>query len=156
MGVGKSTVCEILNKKLPKCVFLDGDWCWNMHPFVVTEETKRMVMDNICHTLNNFIACSEFQNILFCWVLHEQGIIDEILSRIDTSDLKVVCVSLIASEKTLKNRLQKDVDAGLRESDVVERALARLPMYEKLNTTKIDTDNLTVAEVAQKIIELTA
>ena len=156
MGVGKSAVCEILNKKLPKCVYLDGDWCWNMHPFVVTEETKRLVKDNICHSLNNFIACSEFENILFCWVLHEQCIIDEIVSRIDSANLKVVSVSLTASETVLKNRLQKDIDAGLRENDVIARSVARLPLYDKLRTVKIDTDNLTLEQVAQKIISLTA
>ena len=29
MGVGKTTVCQLLKKKLPKNVFLDGDWCWD-------------------------------------------------------------------------------------------------------------------------------
>jgi len=43
MGVGKTTACRILRTKLSRTVFLDGDWCWYSHPFVVTEETKRMV-----------------------------------------------------------------------------------------------------------------
>ena len=155
MGVGKSAVCEILNKKLPKCVYLDGDWCWNMDPFVETEETKRMVKDNICHALNNFIKCAEFENVVFCWVLHEQEIIDELLSRVATENLHVVRVSLIASEMVLKSRLQKDIDAGLRDNGIIERSLARLPQYDRLDTIKIDTDNLTVEQVAQKIISLT-
>ncbi len=60
MGVGKTTSCRILKTKLPFSVFLDGDWCWDSHPFVVTEETKRMVVDNICYLLNNFIKCSAY------------------------------------------------------------------------------------------------
>lgn len=56
MGVGKSTVCGELNKTLPKSVYLDGDWCWNMDPFVVTEETKAMVLSNAQYLLNSFIA----------------------------------------------------------------------------------------------------
>lgn len=28
MGVGKSTVSEIVANKLEYSVFLDGDWCW--------------------------------------------------------------------------------------------------------------------------------
>ena len=66
MGVGKTTVCQSLKRLLPKAVFLDGDWCWDADPFVVTEETKAMVMDNICHVLNNFIHCTEYENIIFC------------------------------------------------------------------------------------------
>ena len=38
MGVGKTATCRILKNKLPNCVFLDGDWCWNMHPFQVMHE----------------------------------------------------------------------------------------------------------------------
>ena len=35
MGVGKTTTCRILKEKLDRSVFLDGDWCWDMHPFTV-------------------------------------------------------------------------------------------------------------------------
>ena len=49
MGVGKTTTCLELQKRLPKNVFLDGDWCWKMEPFVANDETKAMVMDNIAH-----------------------------------------------------------------------------------------------------------
>ena len=42
MGVGKTTVCRRLARRLPNSAFLDGDWCWDMHPFQVTEETRRM------------------------------------------------------------------------------------------------------------------
>ena len=42
MGVGKTTTCQILKRKLDKSVFIDGDWCWDMHPFVVNKETKNL------------------------------------------------------------------------------------------------------------------
>ena len=58
MGVGKTTVCQNLKRLLPNAVFLDGDWCWDADPFQVTDETKAMVLDNICHLLNNFIRCT--------------------------------------------------------------------------------------------------
>ena len=29
MGVGKTTVCQLLKQDLPNSVFLDGDWCWD-------------------------------------------------------------------------------------------------------------------------------
>ena len=58
MGVGKTTVSQQLKKDLANSVFLDGDWCWDADPFQVTDETKEMVMDNICYLLNNFLHCS--------------------------------------------------------------------------------------------------
>jgi broad-specificity NMP kinase len=102
MGVGKTTTCQIIKNKLNNSVFLDGDWCWDMHPFQVTEETKQMVLENICFLLNSFIKCSAYENIVFCWVMHEQTIIDYIVSRLDTSDCKVHSISLVCSEQALQ------------------------------------------------------
>lgn len=59
MGVGKTTVSQQLKKVLPNSVFLDGDWCWDADPFQVIEETKAMVMRNICFLLNSFLHCME-------------------------------------------------------------------------------------------------
>lgn len=154
MGVGKTTVCRALQKKLLHCVFLDGDWCWDMSPFVVNEETKAMVMDNICHLLQNFLRCTAYENIIFCWVMHEQSIIKQILSRLDVGEAEVKTISLIASEKAITARLEKDVTAGIRTPDVIERSIARIPLYEKLDTLKIDTNEKTADAVAEEIAAL--
>ena len=63
MGVGKTTVSQQLKKDLANSVFLDGDWCWDADPFQVTDETKDMVMDNICYLLNNFLHCSAYYDL---------------------------------------------------------------------------------------------
>ena len=107
MGVGKTTVCQLLKQDLPNSVFLDGDWCWDASPFQVTDETKAMVTNNICYLLNNFLKCSAYENIIFCWVMHEQSIIDSILKKLDVQNCDVKCVSLVADEKTLCERYQK-------------------------------------------------
>lgn len=65
MGIGKTTTCQVLKTKLDKSVFLDGDWCWDMHPFMVNEETKKLVLENICMLLNNDLKCSVFDHIIF-------------------------------------------------------------------------------------------
>ena len=67
LNPSKTTISQQLKQDLPNSVFLDGDWCWDSNPFHVTEETKVMVVDNICHLLNNFIHCSAYENIIFCW-----------------------------------------------------------------------------------------
>lgn len=154
MGVGKTTVCQALKKELNQSVFLDGDWCWDMHPFVVNEETKSMVMDNICHLLNNFIHCHEYQNILFCWVLHEQTIINELLSRIDTHDCQVYCLSLVCSPEKLTQNIQKDIQLGKRTIDVLQRSMERLPHYSQLDTQCIDCTDLTIEYIVMKIKEI--
>ena len=151
MGVGKTAVCRALQQRLPNCAFLDGDWCWDMKPFYVTDETKAMVKDNICHVLGNFLRCSAFDNVVFCWVMHQQSILDEIVSRLPLRDVELHCISLTASRSALADRLQKDIDAGLRQPDVVGRSLDYLPLYEGLNTQKVDTTGLTIDEIIEKL-----
>ena len=154
MGVGKTTVSQNLKIKLRNSVLLDGDWCWDMLPFQVTEETKNMVMENICYVLNNFIKCSAFNHIIFCWVLHQQDIINHILSHLDTGNCRVVTISLTCSKSVLESRLRKDVANGLRNADVIERSVKRIPMYHELDTIKIDTSEKTTEEVAEMILRL--
>lgn len=154
MGVGKTTVCQLLKKKLNNSVFLDGDWCWDADPFVVTEETKEMVTDNICHLLNNFIHCSAYENIIFCWVMHEQTIIDGILARLDVNDCAVKVISLVCDEETLRARLQKDIDGGIRSEDIIERSMARIAFYDKLDTIKVDTSQKSLGEIVGEIEQM--
>ncbi len=154
MGIGKTTVCQILKKKMDNAVFLDGDWCWDADPFCVTEETKAMVVDNICYLLNNFLHCSAYENIIFCWVMHEQAIIDGLLSGLDTGLCEVKNISLICAKDTLANRLKKDIEAGIRKPDIIERSVARQPLYELLNTVKVDVTDLSADAAAERIIRL--
>lgn len=154
MGVGKTAVCQALKLLLHKSVFLDGDWCWDMHPFSVTQETKAMVMDNIAHLLSNFLRCSEIEHVILGWVMHEQAIIDSLLARLPLEDCEVIPVSLICDAATLTGRLQKDIDAGIRTPDVLARSLTRLEQFSKLNTYRIDTTGKTIQETAQAILTL--
>jgi hypothetical protein len=152
MGVGKTATCLCLQRHLPKNVFLDGDWCWYMRPFQLTEETKRLAMDNICHLLNSFLHCSAFETIVFCWVLHEQSILDKLLARLDTAECEVHSISLVCSEQALKARIQRDIDAGIRSADVLERSVARLPLYAALQTDHLDVSVLSAEQAALEIL----
>lgn len=155
MGVGKTTVCRELKNQLPRSVFLDGNWCWDMNPFVVTEETKAMVLDNITTLLKNFLRCSAYDHVIFCWVMHQQAILDQILSRLDLTGVTVVPVSLVCSQEVLLQRLNQDVSAGLRQPDILLRSPQRLLLYDALDTHKIDTSCATVPEIVQAILRLT-
>lgn len=153
MGVGKTAVCKRMKYLLNNSVFLDGDWCWDANPFTVTDETKTMVLDNISHLLNNFIHCSAYLNIIFCWVMHRQDIINNLLEKLDLTQCEVKVVSLICDGETLKSRLQKDIDNGIRTADIIDRSIERIPLYQGLNTIKIDTTSKSIDTVANEILE---
>lgn len=156
MGVGKSSVSALLQKRLGRSVYLDGDWCWNMEPFVVCDETKAMVLDNICHLLGNFLGCSLLDNIIFCWVLDQEEILQEILRRLgpQLEGCQVKAVSLLCSPEKLQARLEGDVARGLRQPDIIPRSLERLWRYDALPTIKLDTSRLSPAQVAEALSAL--
>lgn len=151
MGVGKSAVCAALLERLQPGAYLDGDWCWTMRPFSVTEETRALVLDNICGVLSRDLACPEIENVIFGWVMHRQEIIDTILARLPLKTVNVKAYSLLVSPAVLRARLEGDIAAGRRERDVVERSLGYLPLYAALDTEKLDTGELTPAQAADII-----
>ena len=152
MGAGKTAVCRELKKLAPPCVFLDGDWCWDMEPFVVTEETKALVQDNIACLLRGFLACSAFETVIFCWVLHRQEMIDSLLARLDLTGVQVRVFTLMVTPQVLRAHIEKDVAAGLRTPDVLERSLERLALYEAMDTEKLPVEGRTPVQLAEEIV----
>ncbi|MEA4890398.1 MAG: AAA family ATPase [Clostridiaceae bacterium] len=154
MGVGKSAVCRQLLKILTPGVWLDGDWCWNMNPFVVTDENKAMVISNISYLLQSFLRNTGYEYVIFCWVIHQETIFDQILANLQDDDYELYKISLICSEKALAIRLQKDVEAGIRNQDIINRSISRLALYRGMDTQKIDVSDMTAEQAAQEIKQL--
>lgn len=153
MGAGKTTVCRELKRLAAPCAFLDGDWCWDMEPFMVTEETKALVQDNILHTLGGFLACPAFETVIFCWVLHRQEIIDGLLARLDLRDVQAWVFTLMATPEALRCHIKKDIAAGLRTPDALSRSLERLALYGAMGTEKLFVQGRTPAELAREIMD---
>ncbi len=154
MGVGKTTTCNELLKLLKPSVFLDGDWCWNMNPFIVTDETKAMVNDNITHLLKNYLYCSSYEYVIFCWVMHHESIINDIIISLSDLNFELYKITLLCSEEALKSRLTQDVKDNIRQPDVIERSVQRLNLYQNMDTIKIDVSNIDSKQSARQIIDL--
>lgn len=154
MGVGKSTVCNILLDRLVPSVYLDGDWCWNMNPFIVSEENKTMVESNITHLLSSYLNNSGFEYIIFCWVIHREDILNKILLPLKDFDFELYKISLVCSPEALRNRLEIGVQKGKRNADIIESSLERLELYNKMNTIKVDVSDTTPKQTAAEIIKI--
>ncbi|MBY0755216.1 AAA family ATPase [Clostridium sardiniense] len=151
MGVGKTATCKELNKRLNNSVWLDGDWCWMMDPFIVNEENKKMVKENIIFLLNNFMNNSNIENIIFNWVIHDESIMEEILLGLNNRGYDLEKITLICSKSALKARISKDIDEGKRDIACLERSLNYLDLYKDMNTEKFDTSEKNVDEVVDEI-----
>jgi broad-specificity NMP kinase len=153
MGVGKSTVCNALLDRLTPSVYLDGDWCWNMNPFIVSEENKTMVEGNIAHLLKSYLNNSGYEYIIFCWVIHREDIFDKILLPLKDFDFELHKISLVCSPEALRKRLEMDVQKGIREADIIESSIERLALYNKMDTIKVDVSDTTPEQTATEIIQ---
>ncbi|HEX3018473.1 MAG TPA: AAA family ATPase [Caproicibacter sp.] len=151
MGVGKSTVCRELLKILTPGVYLDGDWCWNMNPFVVSEENKAMVEGNITYLLKSYLRNSGYEYVVFCWVMHQEEIFEQILSPLRECEFELHKFSLVCTEKALRKRIMADVETGARTADVLERSIPRLALYRNMDTMKIDVSEISARQAAEKI-----
>jgi adenylate kinase family enzyme len=154
MGVGKTAVCKELNKRLENSAWLDGDWCWMINPFVVNDENKNMVIDNITHLLKNFLDNSSLEYVIFNWVIHVEEIFESILEPLRELEFEIIKITLMCNKEALKNRILKDVKYNLREEDCLDRSVKRLEAYKNMTTNKIDTSSLSVSETVDEIMKL--
>jgi len=69
--------------------------------------------------------------------MHEQVMIDHISERLNISDCSVKVISLMASEDTLIKRIGGDVEKGIRTTDVLDRSIAKIPLYRELDSIKV-------------------
>jgi cytidylate kinase len=153
MGAGKSTVCERLLKKLDRAVYLDGDWCWMMDPFVVNEENKAMVMRHITYLLRGFLTNSNYDHVIFCWVIHQEEIFDQILEPLSDLSFDLIKVTLMLHPAALEEHIMADVEKGKRSQGDVQRSVARQPLYEVMDTHHLWVDDMTPDQAAEAIGE---
>lgn len=154
MGVGKTAVCRRLQAEGRPSAFVDGDWCWDMRPFVVNESTKELAFANMAALINNDLACQGLDEVIFCWVMHQPEIWSRLESGLHTDGCRMHRVCLVCEPRELERRLQKDIDAGLRSPDVIPRALDRLESCRRLPVPLVDTTGLDAAQVAARLREM--
>lgn len=154
MGVGKTALCNELLKLLEPSVFLDGDWCWNMNPFIVNDETKALVIDNITYLLRNYLSCSVYEYVIFCWVMHQESIINDILNHFTDLNFEHYKITLLCSEESLINRLKIDIDNNIRTEDIIKSSVKRLTLYKNMDTVKIDVSKINAQLAARQVLSI--
>ena len=154
MGVGKTTVGHALANKLENAIYIEGDLGWKDIPFIVNEENKKIVLNNIIEMVNSAFS-NDYQNVILGWVMDLQSTIDEIVSKTIAKGIKIYSISLIANPETITLRLENDFKNGVRKDDgVVERSIKRIPHYDSLETIKINTSIFSVDEVSELILKI--
>ena len=110
--VGKTAVGERLFESYDNSAYLDGDWCWCVHPFSVQDQRLRNGDRNMAFILSNYLD-SDFEYVFFASVvLTDPEIRSNILNGITAKEYDVISFTLTCSEETLKKRHDQRGDQG--------------------------------------------
>ena len=154
MGVGKTAVCKELNRALGGSVWLDGDWCWMMNPFIANDYNKRMVEENIGFLLRSFLNNPAYEYVIFDWVIDREEIYKAILDQVGECRFELFKITLQCSESELRKRIAKDLLNGDRTEANLRDSLSRRGLYDKIRSTKIDTSKMSVGKVVEEIAKI--
>jgi chloramphenicol 3-O-phosphotransferase len=142
--VGKTTIGQHLFEQYQNSAYLDGDWCWCVHPFSVKDPRLRNGDKSMSFVLSNYLH-SEFEYVFFTSVvLTDPKIRENILNDITATNYKVIGFTLTCSEETLVKRHDQRGDKGNTNFHWLH-----LPPYP--TDIVIDTDNKTVREIVLEI-----
>ena len=101
--VGKTAVGTRLFESYDNSAYLDGDWCWCVHPFSVTDSRLRNGDRSMSFVLSNYLN-SGFAYVFFTSVvLTDLQIREGILKGITAREYETIAFTLTCSEETLKN-----------------------------------------------------
>jgi broad-specificity NMP kinase len=148
MGVGKTSICKELNKKLMNSAWLDGDWCMMMNPLVFSEANQKMFLDNIYHLLNNYLANPSFEYVLFSWVIPREDMVTYLKKKLSENCFELMRITLLCADSELKERM---LQAG-RDEATVSTSMYYQEAFRNLNTIKVDTTDLSVIETVNKVL----
>lgn len=152
-GTGKSAVSRALQKMLPDCALLDGDDVWNLRPFRVTEKSKELAFANMSAVLKNYLASGLARNVVFCWVMHERRIAEELLRRIGhTGGFSLF--TLTCEEEELKRRILEGERNGARRKGGLALALERARQVRENFPQAADTAGKTPQTCAREIADI--
>ena len=144
--VGKTAVGTRLFESYDNSAYLDGDWCWCVHPFSVAVSRLRNGDKSMSFVLSNYLD-SGFEYVFFTSVvLTDAKIRENILNGITANDYKTIAFTLTCSEETLKVRHDRRGDKG--ETSYFWLRLPPCPV-----DIVIDTDNKRIREVVREMMK---
>lgn len=154
MGVGKSSVAQLLNKSIPNSALVDGDWCCKINS-PLSDSIKNLYLKNINTLINNYLSSDDVTDVILCWVIHKNEILQKILQNTDLRNVNVYVITLQANEQTLTKRIIGRFEYEKRDKGELERSLFyQQNYYNDISSYKLDTSDMSIERVAEKIIQI--
>ncbi len=154
-AVGKSTTAKQLLNKLPNSAYIDADSLRAINPFQFTDGTKEAVIKNIYCVLCNYLLCKDIETIIFPYSLHGERneIWEQVLEQIKAASIELNLIPIILKCSKEENIRRAKLDN--RGNERIERGMKNtFDFYDGFSYPVIDTTDLNVEEVVEKIMEM--
>jgi len=153
MGAGKSVVGRRTAELLGRAAFIEGDFAIELHPHIDHSETEAMQSDNILHMSKNYYNFNKCDFVVLSWIMSENKV-KKIISEISKLNYQTYHFILTCSKDVLIERWHNDTVNDWRTDENLSAAIDLLNEFNKrIDGISIDTSDLSVDIVAEKIIE---
>ncbi|HLC58804.1 MAG TPA: AAA family ATPase [Candidatus Nanoarchaeia archaeon] len=151
-GTGKTTISNLLNKKLKNSVLIDLGHLREFHLNAkwsnTTKKEEKMSFENLCFIIKNYVK-NRYKNIIVNDLLEEMII--QVPKIFKNYNYKII--SLIVDDKELERRINNPRDSGYKNVEKAVKWNNYLKKRQLLeNETKIENSHNNPEETVKKII----
>ena len=152
-GVGKSTTCDRLFKRLPHSSRLESEWCRMINPFDLTPEIELLTERHMSVLLLGYLECSLVEHVILSYSLHgpRKRIWERVLHNLQDQSFHLLPITLTCSEEENARRMLQD---GRDAAGYIQHSLQSRVLYEGLPYPVIDSTGLSVDETVDHILML--
>nr|MDD6334956.1 hypothetical protein [bacterium] len=154
-GVGKSTVARALLSRMDRCALVEAEACRAIKPFVLSEATRQLVIDNFVSLIGNSLRCSQIDTVLFPYGFHgaRQQMWLEALDKLEREGLTPQVIPMVLSCTMEENIRRAQLDG--RDQARIARGIAKTyHYYDKMDYPVIDITCLTPMQAAEAVLNL--
>ena len=146
-GVGKSTTLRMMERSLPKLALLDADDVWRVSDDLAMEENRNIAISNATRVLQGYVE-ARCETAILAWVFARSLLYEPIIAGLEDTFDAVHQLYLVATPQALRQRL-----AARDSLNRLDYSISRLELIRSLPYPKIDTTDLSPAEVADGVLE---
>jgi len=151
-GIGKTTICKEIIRKLPNSAYVDSDPCRLMNPFILDDETIPTIAKNISDLIINYIDCPVIETVVFSYGFHgrRREVFEKVMQTVAKKDFKFIPFLLTCSEEENIKRMNMDNRSLERKQRAIEESRKA---FDDISYPQIDITDFSISEAAENIIK---
>lgn len=151
-GIGKTTICKEIIRKLPNSAYVDSDPCRHMNPFILDGETIPTIAKNISDLIINYIDCPVIETVVFSYGFHgrRREVFEKVMQAVSKRHFNLIPFLLTCSEKENIKRMDMDNRSLERKQRAIEESRKA---FDDIIYPSIDITDFSVSKAAEEIIK---